>query len=289
MYTAEINYCENAYVYNAFNGETGRSEIVLWDYYWGGHTGNKIQLGTHEIADEHVYAIRATTTDYQLFSMQVKPQYGKAYYQNIANEGGVLYFRYYLTGDKDGTPIMNLPVQILGSTVQTSKAFNTWHEVKIPAALIVEYYDYLLSAPKSTADVAKCSLLGVQNDDFANIAMYVTVPEFVFEPQTFSITLENEDTLVINEDIDLTKLSVTIDGTVLTADGYTLSVAENEYVTYANGTLRVSAATTVKILVHVNIVSRKGKIYRVVLTKNLIFVGNDHIYDGIAPDPYTPL
>lgn len=286
VYVAEIDYAANAYTYNDLSAETGRNEIVLWDYYWGGHVGNKISVGTHEIGNESVYAIRAITTNYQLFNIQVKPQYGKAYYQKIADEGGVFTFRYYLTGDKDGTAIESLPVQIFGSATQTKKAFDTWHEAAIPASKIVEYYDQLVNGPKKTADVAFSSLLGVQNDVFGNIAMYLTLPEFTFEPTSSQVTVAGEEELTVNKAVDLSTLSVLIDGVQIQASDYVLTVSKNAAITYENGMLTASSACTAELTITVDYRTPEGKHYRTALTKLLTFEGGESVFDGFGSDCY---
>lgn len=285
FYEAEIDYCESMYVYNSLNGQSGRKDVVLWDYYWGGHTGSKIHVGVHEVGGKSVDSIRATT-NFQLFNVQFKPQYGKEYYKRIADEGATFTFGFYITGVSDGSPIAKLPVQLFGSSVQTNTSFDTWHTAVIPASDIVEYYDYLIGSPSKTSDVAKCSLIGVQNDIFADITIYLTMPEFIFEPETASAELENEKDLTVNTEIDLSKLSVRVNGIALQPASYSLQIEENATIEYSNGILVATAETTVKIKIKVDYVTENGKIYRTVINKSLRIAGNEEIYDGIAPDPY---
>ena len=288
FYQTEINYCETKYTYNALNGETGRKDIVLWDYFWGGHTGNKIHTGVHEIDGKEVKSIRATT-NYQLFSVQLKPQYSKDYYQRIASEGGKFTFDYYITGISGGNPIPSLPVQIFGSSVQTNTAFGCWHTVVIPASEVAKYYDYLISSPEKTADVAKCSLLGIQNDIFGDITVYLTLPEFVFDPDSVTVTFPNENNLIVDSEIDLAELSVTVNGITLKTTEYSLEIQENDKITIKNGIIVSTKETSVKMTVKVNYITEDGKIYRVQVSKTLKIMSKDGSYDGTAPDPYEPM
>lgn len=288
FYEAEIDYCDGMYSYNSLNGQTGRKDLVLWDYYWGGHTGDKIHTGIHEVGGRSVNSVRATT-NYQLFNVQFKPQYGKDYYKRIADEGATFTFDYYVTGLSGGNPISKLPVQLFGSSVQTSTELFVWHTAKIPASTVVENYDYLIGSPSKTSDVAKCSLIGVQNDIFADLTIYLTMPEFVFEPESAVAELENENSLIVNDEIDLRNLSVTVNGVAVQSTAYTLQIEENANITYENGILVATAETTVRMKILVNYVTENGKIFRTVINKSLKISGNEGLYDGTAPDPYDPL